>query len=154
MFRPVQLHVHEWYKSNWTKQILPIVNVNATTEGWTNKNQDERDKFYKELEKTVKERKAIKTHGGRVTHICGSKITIISSDNGLSPGRRQAIIWTSAGITLIGPLGINFSEILIEIYIFSFKKMHLKMSSGNCQPFCPWLNVLLAGDLNAAVGKK
>ena len=42
---------------------------------------------------------------GRVTHICVSELTIIGSDNGLSPGRRQAIIWTSAGILLIGPLG-------------------------------------------------
>ena len=82
------------------------------------------------------------THWGRVTHICVSKQTIIGSDNGLSPGRRQAIIWTNAGILLIGPLGTNFSEILIEIYIFSFKKMHLKMSSGNWQPFCLGLNAL------------
>ena len=44
------------------------------------------------------------THWGRVTHICVSKITIIGSDNGLSPGRRQAIIWTNVGILLIGPL--------------------------------------------------
>ena len=42
-------------------------------------------------------------------------VIIIGSDNGLSPGRRQAIIWTNAGILLIGPLGTNFSEILIEI---------------------------------------
>ena len=55
------------------------------------------------------------THGGRVTHICISKLTIVVSDNGLSPGRRQAIIWTNAGILLIGPLGTNFSEILIKI---------------------------------------
>ena len=52
-------------------------------------------------------------HWGRVTHICVSKLTIIGSDNGLSPGRRQAIIWTNAGILLIGPIGTNFSEILI-----------------------------------------
>ena len=45
-------------------------------------------------------------------HICVSKQTIIGSDNGLSPGRRQAIIWTNAGILLIGTLGTNFSEIL------------------------------------------
>ena len=32
------------------------------------------------------------THWDRVTHICVSKLTIIASDNGLSPGRRQAII--------------------------------------------------------------
>ena len=59
------------------------------------------------------------THWGRVTHICVSDLTIIGSDNGLSPGRHQAIIWTSAGILLIGPLGTNFSEILTEILIFS-----------------------------------
>ena len=49
-------------------------------------------------------------HWGRVTHICVGKIIIIGSDNGLSPDRRQAIIWTNAGLLLIGPLGINFSE--------------------------------------------
>ena len=30
---------------------------------------------------------------------------------GLAPGRRQAIIWTNAGVLLIGNLGTNFSEI-------------------------------------------
>ena len=68
--------------------------------------------------------------------------TIIGSDNGLSPGRRQAAIWTSAGILLIAPLGTNFSEVLIEIQIFSFRKMHFKMSSVNWRPFCLGLNVL------------
>ena len=66
-----------------------------------------------------------------MTHICVSELTIIGSDNGLLPSRHQAIIWTNAGILLIGPLGTNFNEILIEIYIISFKKMNLKMSSGN-----------------------
>ena len=83
------------------------------------------------------------THWGRVTHICVSELTIIGSDNGLSPERRQAIIWTSAGILLIGPLGTNFSEISIKILIFSFKKMHLKVSSGKWRPFCLGLNVLI-----------
>ena len=50
----------------------------------------------------------------------------------------------NAGILLIGPLGTNFSEILIEIHTFSFKKMHLKMSSGKSRPFCLGLNVLIA----------
>ena len=70
------------------------------------------------------------THWGRVTHICVSKLTIIGSDNGLSPGRRQAIIWTIAGILLIGPLGTNFIEIIVGIQTISFRKMHLKMSSA------------------------
>ena len=52
---------------------------------------------------------------------------MIDSANGLSPDRNQAIIWTNAGILLIGPMGTNFSEILIEIDAFSFKKMHLKI---------------------------
>ena len=82
------------------------------------------------------------THWGRVTHICVSKLTIIGWENGLSPGRRQAIIWTSAGILFITPLGTNFSEILIEILIFSFKKMRLKISSAKWRPFCLGLNVL------------
>ena len=82
------------------------------------------------------------SHWGRVTHICFSKLIIIGSDNGLSPGWRETIIWANAEILLIGPLGINFSEILIKIHIFSFKKMHMKMLSGKCQPICLSLNVL------------
>ena len=62
-----------------------------------------------------------------MTHICVGKLSIIGSDNGLSPGQRQAIIRTNAVILLIGPLGTNFSEIVIEIHTFSFKQIHLKM---------------------------
>ena len=60
--------------------------------------------------------------------------TITGSDNGLSPGWCQAIIWTNAGILLIGPLGTNFSEIIIKIHAISLKKMNLK-------PFCLCLDV-------------
>ena len=75
-------------------------------------------------------------------HICVGNLTIIGPDNGLSPGRRQAIIWTNAEILLIGLWATNFSEILISIQAFSFKKMHLKMSSAKWRPFCLGLNVL------------
>ena len=85
------------------------------------------------------------THWGRMTHICVSNFTIIGSDNGLAPGRRQAITWTNVRILLIGHLGTNFSEMLIEIHTFSFKKIHLKMSSGKWRPFCLGLNVLRHG---------
>ena len=84
------------------------------------------------------------THWGRVTHVCVSKLTIIDSGNGLSPGRRHAITWTNVGILLIGHLGTNFSEMLIEIHTFLFKKIHFKMSSGKWRPFCLGLNVLKA----------
>ena len=80
--------------------------------------------------------KKILTHWGRVTHIRVSELTIIGSDNGLWPGRRQAIIWTNAGILLIGPLGIHFGEILIEIRTFSFKRMRFKMASIWSRPTC------------------
>ena len=75
-------------------------------------------------------------------HICVSKITTIGSDYGLSHGQRQAIIWTNAGILLIGPLRTNFSEILIEIHTFSYKKMHFqehvlwKMAAILSRPQC------------------
>ena len=82
------------------------------------------------------------THWGGVTHICVGKLTVIGWDNGLSPERRQAIISTSAGILLTGPLGTNFSEILIEIQTFSLKKICLKMLSAKCCSFRLSLNVL------------
>ena len=74
--------------------------------------------------------------------ICIGKLTIISSGKGLSPGRFQAIIWTSAGILLIEPLETNFYEFLIEIDTFSFKKMHLEISSTKWHLFRPGPNVL------------
>ena len=82
------------------------------------------------------------THWGRVTHICVSKLNIIVPDNGLSPERGQAIIWINAGRLLIQTSGTTFSEILNEIHKFSFKKMHLKMSSAKWRTFCLGLNVL------------
>ena len=84
---------------------------------------------------------------GWVPHVglCVSKLTIIGSDNGLSPGS-----WTNAGILSIESLGTNFSEILIEIYTFSFKKMHLKMSSARWRPITicrpQYVNLLTPGD--------
>ena len=68
-------------------------------------------------------------------HLCVSNPTIIGSDNGLSPGGCQAIIWTNTRILWIGPLGTNFSEISIEFNTFSSKKMHLKMLSAKWRLF-------------------
>ena len=69
-----------------------------------------------------------------------SNLTIIGSDDGLLP-----LVSTKplSGILSIGPLGTNFSEIIIKILTFSFKKMHWKMSSGKWRPFCLGLNVLM-----------
>ena len=82
--------------------------------------------------------------GGCLTHIPLVSVNwvIIGSDNGLSPRWCQVIIWTNAGMLLIGPLGTNVSEILITIYTFSFKKLHLKMSYVKWCPLCLGLNLL------------
>ena len=81
------------------------------------------------------------THWGRVTHICVSKLTIIGSDNGLSPGRRQAIIWTNAGILLIwtfrNKLQWNFkrySDIFVEEN--AFENVIWKMAAILSRPQC------------------
>ena len=75
------------------------------------------------------------SHCGWAMHICVGKLTINGSDNGFLPGRRQAFIWIIAAILLIGPLGTNFSGIIIGIQTFSLKKKHLKMSSAKWRPF-------------------
>ena len=93
------------------------------------------------------------THWDRVTHLCHIELTIIGSDNGLSPGRHQAIIWMTARVLLIRTLGTNFSEIWSEIFTFSFNIMHLKMSSKWSQ-FCPGLNVLISGTWEYVYGSK
>ena len=67
----------------------------------------------------------------------------IGSGNGFAPSRQQAVTWTNADLLSTGPLGTNFSENLIEILTFSFKKMSLKMSSAKWQPFCPWRDKLI-----------
>ena len=71
---------------------------------------------------------SISTHLSLVPHMVSR--VIIGSGKGLSPIRRQATIWTNAGLLLIGFLGTNFSEIWIGILSISFKKMHSKMSSA------------------------
>ena len=75
-----------------------------------------------------------------MTHICVSKLSIIGSDNGLSPGRRQAIIRTNDGMLLFGPLRTNFSKILSKIHIFSlknaFENIVCEMASIFTRPQC------------------
>ena len=81
------------------------------------------------------------THWGRVTHICVNKLTTISSDNGLPPGRRQAIIWTSAGILLTSfdAWGQNSMKYQSK-FIYSHSRKCIW--TAKCRPFCPSLNVL------------
>ena len=75
-------------------------------------------------------------------YICVSKLTTIGSDNGLPPGRHQAIIWTNAVLVSIVPLVTNLSKIFIKIHTFSIKRIHIEMSSGKWRPFLLGRNVL------------
>ena len=83
------------------------------------------------------------SHWSRVrdAYICLGNLTTNGSDNGLLPCRHQAIIWTNAGLLLTGPLGRNFSEILIELIYFYSRKRRFKMSSVKWRPCCVDLNV-------------
>ena len=73
-------------------------------------------------------------HWGRVAHICVGILSIIGLDNGLSPGRRQPIIWTNTGKLLMGSLGKklqwNFNQ---NSYIFiirnAFENIVWKMAA-------------------------
>ena len=90
-------------------------------------------------------------HWDQVTHICISKLTIIGLDNGLSPDRSQAIIWTTGRILSIGPLGTKLSEILTihNSYIFiqeNASEYVWKMMTMLSQPQCvivTWHCILL-----------
>ena len=75
------------------------------------------------------------THWGWVTHMCVSNLTIIGSDNGRGAWMAPSHYLDQYGILLIGLL-----RNLITICTLSFKKTHLKMSSGKWRPFCIGLN--------------
>ena len=97
--------------------------------------------FMHRINSTVNSKHIWLTHWGRVTHICISDLTSIGSDNGLLPVRCQAIMWTSPGILLIGPLGTIFNEISNWIpYIFiqenAFGNVVWKMVAILSRPQC------------------
>ena len=76
----------------------------------------------------------------------GSKLTTIGTDNGLSPGRRPAIIWTNAEILFIGPSKTKLQwNLNRNLYIFiqenAFKHVAWKMVAILTRP--P-LNVIIS----------
>ena len=86
--------------------------------------------------------------------ICVSKLTIIGSYNGLSPGWPQTIIWANAGILTIVPWRTNFSEISIETHIFALTGNHYKWDWPKSQFSMPddsatvvWLRNLKVGNV-------
>ena len=140
------------YRRLTTKSLIPVLEIPTGSRPTTLEEDREHfvnfmftiwDSRHEDLQLFWLSFKHCLTHWGRVTHICVSDLTSIGSDNDLSPGGRQAIIRTNAGILLIRPLGTNFSEFLVEILIFSLKKMRLKVSSTKRPPFCLGLNELI-----------
>ena len=61
----------------------------------------------------------------------------ISSVNGLSPVRRQAITWTNAGFLSIAFMGANFNEIWIGILSFPLEKYIWSCHLSKWWPFWP-----------------
>ena len=81
------------------------------------------------------------TRWGRVTHICVGKLTIIGSDNGLSPGRYSHYLnqcWNIVNWTLRNKFQWNFNR-NSNIFIYENR---MKISSAKWRSFCPCLNVL------------
>ena len=64
-------------------------------------------------------RKIYKFNPSRLSDAYMHQKTIIGLENGLSPRRHQAIIWTNAGVLIIGPFGTKFQwNIYRNVYIF------------------------------------
>ena len=104
------------------------------------------------------------TQWGRVTHMCVSRLTTIGSDNGLSPDRRQAIIWTNAGILLVGPLGTKLhwklyqkSYIWIKENAFENILSRLqyvkRIESSELPPYITFINILLNSNISVFMEK-
>ena len=82
-----------------------------------------------------------------MTHISVSRLTIIDSDNGAWPAPSHYLNqgWNIVNLTFGNKLKWHLKY---EIYTFSFKKMHLKMSR-NLRPFCFGPNILRQKKNNA-----
>ena len=94
------------------------------------------------------------THWGRVTHTYVGTHIITGSDNGLSPGRRQAITWTNVGILLFGPLGTYFSKILFELHFHSRKLIWKSLLQNGRHFVSASICLKLCADSNGTLGKQ
>ena len=85
-----------------------------------------------------------------MTYIYADNPTLVGSDNGFSPGRRQAIIWTNDGILFIRPFGTqwNFNRHLqISNQENAYENVVCEMAAILSQPQCVYVvNCLSAHD--------
>ena len=84
---------------------------------------------------------------GRTTYICISKLTIIGSDNGLSPGRHQAIIWTIARILLMNASSAKWQPSCLGLNELS---ENYSLDNGWLQD-SQWAMIRINNDLNSTV---
>ena len=84
------------------------------------------------------------THGGLVMPYGIIELAnIIRWGNSFSPFQDQAITWTDADLSLIGPFGTNFTEIVIKIHwLKSLKEIHSEKLSVKHRPLQSSLSVL------------
>ena len=66
------------------------------------------------------------------TYLWVSKLTIIGSDNGLSPGRHQVVIKNNAKILFTRTFGTTFSEIIEKSIWTSRLEMATILSRSQC----------------------
>ena len=87
-------------------------------------------------------------HWGRVTHMCVNDLTIICSDNGLSPDRCQVIIRTNAGILLIRNLEQTSLKSWVKLIYFHSRKSISKcrLDTGGHLVWASMCNPLSEGD--------
>ena len=73
-------------------------------------------------------------------HTCISRLTVIGPENGLSPGRHQAIIWTNAGMLLTEPVRTTSVKYNRSSFIFiqenAFENVVSEMESILSRPQC------------------
>ena len=75
---------------------------------------------------------------GRYFQTAFSNVFINISDNDFLPVWRQSIIRTNANLLSIRLWGTYFNEILFKIQKFSFKKMHMHLSSAKIAAILCW----------------
>ena len=143
------LHAYQLYALGCVSKIKSILSIivysvyRALCLQLTQFSWDDRENVYFISSSSLNRKYAPLTYWGPVTHICVGKLATGGSNNGLSPSRRQAIIWKKkAGMFFYFTLRNKFQWNIYRNHIFSFKKMYIKISSAKCRPFCLGLNVL------------
>ena len=83
------------------------------------------------------------TYWDRVTHICVGNLITIGSDNGLSPGRCQVIIWTNTGIHIVYWTTRNTPQWNVNRNSYIYIQGNTFVNVCKWRQFCLGLNMLI-----------